>query len=310
MPTQTVIDEIRRRRAAGEKSPVIARALGVSERTVRHYWKGPVVSPTIPSPAPEAGGPSIPEPFACDFAPYQIDTPGWWGIISDIHIPYHDVRTIERWVDECKQKKVTGLILNGDILDFYGLSDFLRDPSMPRTRDEVTKARQLLEYLRATFPRIPIVFKHGNHDERLEKYLFGRCPDLAEIDDFQLRSLLRADKLGVEWVQSKRAITLGKLTILHGHEYRGGGGVMPARWLFLRTGDTSLCGHFHQPSHYTARTVTGKTIGVWSTGCACFLSPAYAPFNQWSHGWAMVDVAANKDFEVVNRRVLQNGSVV
>lgn len=314
MASQEQIDRLHRLRDEGMFWQDIADQLGVSEATARRMGKKPrssrEIPVSLPSPAPEAGGPKLPEPAPCSFTSHHIDVPGWWGVISDIHIPYHDLQTINKWVEECKSKNVAGLLLNGDVLDFYGLSDFLRDPSMPRTKEEISKGRQFLEYLRSQFPRIPIVYKHGNHDERLEKYLFGRCPDLAEIEDFQLHSLLRAKQYGVEWVQAKRPIMLGKLPVLHGHEYRGGGGVMPARWLYLRTGETAMCGHFHQPSTYTTRTVTGKNIGVWSTGCACFLSPAYAPFNQWSHGWAMVHVESDKSFEVLNRRLLPNGSVV
>lgn len=296
-------------RAGGKTYLEAATLAGVSETAARRACRTlPPVA--LPAPAPEAGGPSLPSPHESPYTAFVVDQPGWWGLISDIHIPYHDLRTITKWIDECKAKNVSGLILNGDILDFYQLSDFCKDPSMPRTKDEISKGRQLLEYLRATFPRIPIIYKKGNHDERLEKYLFGRCPDLAEIEDFQLSSLLRAKDYGVDWVEDKRVIMLGRLPVIHGHEYRGGGGVMPARWLYLRTGASAICGHFHQPSNYTFRTIEGKEVGMWSLGCACYLSPAYAPLNQWSNGFALVEVAANRDYAVHNRRILSNGSVV
>lgn len=308
--------------ARGESYVEISRRLTMSESMVRRFVKNgglqntgtsspmPTISNTLPQPSPLAGGPSIPEPCVIEYKPFSLDQPGWWGVISDIHIPYHDVRTVTRWVEECKSRNVVGLVLNGDILDFYGLSDFLKDPSMPRTKDEIAKGRQLIEYLRSAFPKIPIIYKKGNHDERLEKYLFGRCPDLAEIEDFQLHSLLRTKENGVEMVADKRVMMLGRLPLIHGHEYRGGGGVMPARWLYLRTGASALCGHFHQPSNYTFRTIEGKEVGMWSTGCACYLSPAYAPLNQWSHGWALVEVSTNRDYAVDNRRLLATGSVV
>jgi hypothetical protein len=102
---------------------------------------------------------------------------------------------------------------------------------------------------------------------------------------------------------------VGKLPVIHGHEYRGGGGVMPARWLYLRTGESALMGHLHQPTFYSFRTMTGKEVGMWSVGCACHLAPLYAPLNQWAHGWAQV-VVSNSGFEVLNRRMLRDGRVV
>ena len=304
-----------RMRSEGATFAEIGRAVNRSEASVRSRFRAmrietPAAPATrLPAPAPEAGGPSLPAPCNVEYTSFSVDQAGWWGVISDIHIPYHDLRTIEKWVEECRQKNVAGLILNGDVLDFYQLSDFLRDPSMPRTKDEILKGRQLLEYLRSRFPKIPIVFKKGNHDERLEKYLFGRCPDLSEIEDFQLHSLLRAKEFGVDWVEDKRVVMLGKLPVIHGHEYRGGGGVMPARWLYLRTGASAVCGHFHQPSNYTFRTIEGREVGMWSTGCACYLSPAYMPLNQWSNGYAMVEISQGGGYSVHNRRLLKNGSV-
>lgn len=251
----------------------------------------------------------LPETHVIDYKPFKVDLPGWWGVISDIHVPFHDLRTINLWVKECKQKKISGIVLNGDVLDFYQLSDFLSDPSMPRTKEEIERGTQLLDYLRDKFPRIPIIYKKGNHDERLEKYIFSKAPEFAEIADFHLPNLLKTKKFGVEMVSDKRVVMLGKLPVIHGHEYRGGGGVMPARWFYLKTGASVLGGHFHQPSNYTFRTVDDKEVASWSTGCACYLYPAYAPLNQWSHGFAMVHISQNGTYNVLNRRVLADGRV-
>ncbi|HYE59185.1 MAG TPA: hypothetical protein VD948_11795, partial [Rhodothermales bacterium] len=133
---------------------------------------------------------------------------------------------------------------------------------------------------------------------------------LFDLDDVLLPNLLRAGQHGVEWVEGKRIVMVGKLPVVHGHEYRGGGGVMPARWLYLRTGESAMMGHLHQPTFYSFRTITGKEVGMWSVGCACHIAPLYAPLNQWGHGWAVIEVAADRSFHVHNRRLLKNGSVV
>lgn len=267
-------------------------------------------APPIPEPAPEAGGPSLPDPVHYEYKPFTVDVAGPTGVLCDAHIPYHDKRTIEGWVADCARMGATTLFLNGDTLDFYQLSDYLRDPSKPRMREEIEKGRQFIEYLRGKFPRARIIYKEGNHDERLKSYLARRAPDIFDLPELRLDRLLRAHELGVEWVEDKRVVMLGKLPVIHGHEYRGGGGVMPARWLYLRTGESAVMGHLHQPTHYTFRTMTGKEVGMWSVGCACHLSPLYAPLNQWSHGWAMVELSQAGDFHVHNRRMLRDGQVV
>lgn len=264
----------------------------------------------LPDPAPEAGGPSLPDACVLDYSPHIIDTVGVCGILGDVHIPYHDKPTIERWVDECKRSGAKTLLLNGDVLDCYQVSDHYRDPSKPRMREEIERGRQFLEYLRSQFPRTRIVFKEGNHDERFKRYLATRAPEVFDLEDVWLPNLLRASALGIEWVADKRVVMVGKLPVIHGHEYRGGGGVQPSRWLYLRTGDSALTGHFHRTDHYTYRTVTDKEIGMWSVGCACHLKPAYAPLNQWTHGYAMCEVGTGGEYHVHNRRILKDGRVV
>ncbi len=270
----------------------------------------PQVTHFLPEPAPEAGGAGIPEPEHEVFEDYKIDTTGTWLVISDIHIPYHDVRTIQMAVQEAKRQNVTGIILNGDTLDFYQLSRFCKDPSKPRVKSEIEKGQELLRYLRGTFPKARLIYKEGNHDERLKHYLSERAPDLFELDDLHLPNLLRAKDVGVEWVGDRRMMQLGKLPVLHGHEYQGSGGVMPARWLFIRAWSNALCGHFHQPSHYSVTAADNREMGVWSLGCACFLHPYYRRKNEWRHGFAMVEVHAGGNFEVRNREILKDGRLV
>jgi hypothetical protein len=125
-----------------------------------------------------------------------------------------------------------------------------------------------------------------------------------DLDDLHLPNVVRAGEQGVEWVGDKRVIRLGKLPVVHGHEFAGGGGVSPARWLYLRAGSSALCGHFHQTSEYGFRTLDGRPQRVWSAGCLSYLHPQYRPANQWNHGYALVELAADGTFQVTNRAVL------
>ncbi len=319
-----ILETFRRTRSVKET----ARICGCHDDTARKYGRdafnkaeggkpatiAPQVVPQathfLPEPAPEAGGPRLPDPVELSYEPYIIDNPGLTGILSDVHLPYHDKKTIEKWADECRDRNAQTILLNGDILDCYQLSSHFKEPDKGRFRDEVDCAKAFFAWLRAKFPKARIVYKEGNHDERLRRYLAERAPALFDIKEFDLRTIIGLDGFGVEWINRKRVVRVGKLAVVHGHEFKGSGGVMPARWLFLRTGATALCGHFHQSSYYTFRTLDQKEIGVWSVGCACFLSPDWLPVNQWSNGWAMVDVAQNGEFHVDNRRLLRSGQVV
>ncbi len=255
--------------------------------------------------------PKLPEPVDRNSSPVCLEDPGTWLVLADTHIPFHDRRTIELAIGLAKKEKVNGVLLNGDILDSHELSDFDKTPNDPRYPDEIQKGREFLEYLRYQLPKVRFVFRDGNHEERLFRYLCRRAPALFGLDVLTLPSLLHFDEFGVEYVTDKRVIRLGRLNVIHGHEYRPAVQVPvnPARGIFLRAQSVVLVGHWHQTSEHHQPTIAGKPQGAWSTGCACGLAPLYSPLNKWNNGFAIVRIWGDGDFAVRNMRVI-DGKIV
>jgi len=48
--------------------------------------------------------------------PYHLE-PGLWLILSDAHVPFHDMQAIRRAMEYGKAEHVTGIFLNGDWQD-------------------------------------------------------------------------------------------------------------------------------------------------------------------------------------------------
>lgn len=251
----------------------------------------------------------LPKSEAKDIPPFDIDKPGRYLVLSDVHIPSHDETTIRCAVDEARRQGVVGVILNGDILDCHELSRFDKDPQVTRYVEEIKLGQEFIVYLRERFRKANFYYKLGNHEARIQPYIWNRAPAFEGLDCLSIGSLLEAKKHGVEIIDDKRIIRLGKLHVLHGHEMRGGGGVQPARWLYLKARSVALCGHFHKSSEHHSRNVADKHEAAWSLGCACGLKPAYMPVNDWNHGFAIVEVDRDGGFVVQNKRIL-NGKVV
>lgn len=232
------------------------------------------------------------------------------ALFSDIHIPYHNLKALECAIAEAIRCNANIVLLNGDTLDCHELSKYEKDPRDRKFREEVVAIRQLLEYLRSKFKKTRIIWKDGNHDERLYLYLRRHAPALLGIDVFEQSSVLKFDNYGIEYVTGKRPIVCGKLNILHGHEYIGGisAPVNPARGLFLRAKACCIEGHFHQTSEHSEPTLEGKNIACWSTGCLCELHPQYMPLNKWNHGFAMIEVGCEGNFRIRNRKII-NGEI-
>ena len=62
-----------------------------------------------------------------------------------------------------------------------------------------------------------------------------------------------------------------------------------------------------QPSDIRAFRIylDGKVVTTWSTGCLSELHPGYMPVNKWNHGFAVIRVDENGDFEVDNLRIIK-----
>ena len=256
--------------------------------------------------------PPLPPSIPRSYEPLQVDTPGWWLVLSDLHIPYHEEQAVQAAVEAGMDAGAVGVLLNGDILDYHELSDYDKDPTAPRYREERECGLAFFAYLRARFPKADTIYKAGNHEERLERYVMRRAPALFGLELISLPALMELDRFGVKWVGDKRVVRLGKLNVLHGHEYTDrqvASPVNPARGLFLKTKGNALCGHHHQTSEHHEPTITGRPQGCWSTGCLCQLCPQWKPLNKWGHGFALVRVDSGGGFHVRNLRIL-DGKVV
>lgn len=241
--------------------------------------------------------------------PYIIEGDTRALILSDIHIPYHRKRPITMAIKYGKYRRVDTIILNGDILDCYAISKWETDPRERNFPEELEVLEKFFRYLRSEFPHAKIVYKLGNHEERWESYMIRKSPELIGVKEFQIENLLKLKEHRIDLVIDKAPIVLGDLNVLHGHEYRFAisNPVNPARGLFLRTKANAMCGHFHQSSYHTAKSVNEKIIATWSTGCLCDLHPKYLPINDWVHGFAVVDVRSGK-FSVENK-VVREGKI-
>jgi predicted phosphodiesterase len=226
-------------------------------------------------------------------------------VLSDIHIPYQDNKALELALNYGLENKVNAIYLNGDTIDMYQGSRFIKDRRLRDLAGELEMTRQFLKMLKDTF-NCPIYFKIGNHEKRWEDYLKLKAPELLGIDDFKLEQILRFREFGVNLIKDRQIGYLGKLPVLHGHEWFAGFAppVNPARGLFLKAKESCIIGHHHTTSEHTEKSLGGKITTCWSTGCLSGLEPEYNPFNKYNHGFAHVRFDKNGDYEVKNLRII------
>lgn len=249
-----------------------------------------------------------PKSFADPFEPFVINGAQRILKLCDIHYPFHDADALTKAIEEGAKIDPTIVLLNGDIIDCHDESDFDKDPRFRYTEVEMKMIGGELAQFRQAFPNARIIWKEGNHEARLQRYLLRRAPHLYGLPGMDIPGLVTmhngADAmLGTEWVSDKRAIITGKMTFLHGHEYRGGGGLYPAKWIFARTGEDTSIGHFHRTDNYSEPSISRKPRRAFSSGCLCDLAAPHEPYNKWNHGFQMVDVSKSGLYEMSNLKI-------
>jgi predicted phosphodiesterase len=249
--------------------------------------------------------PKLPPSLAKKWEPFELGGGIRVGILSDIHIPYHDERALAAAVDYLKRRRPDVVLLNGDYGDFYSISRFTKNPKKRNFKREIKLQRDGLKWMRSQFPKARLVYKMGNHDERYDHWLWNHAPEISDLPQVRLPSILGCKKLGIEVVGDGRPVMAGKLAIFHGHEMNGGpfAPAMPARSCFLRTTASVLVGHHHRTSTYVQPNWRHEEIACFSVGCLCDLNPEYARVNSTNWGLAEVEVEASGEFSVRNYRL-------
>jgi hypothetical protein len=254
---------------------------------------------------------AMPKSMADPWTPHVMRVLGPVGILSDVHVPYHSEIAVAAAVGFLKEQQLGGLLLNGDIADFYAISRYMKDPTQRDFKGELEAVRQFIAYVRSEFPGLPIVYKLGNHEERWQHWLWQHAAEISDDPRMSLNGWLDLGKHDITLVEDQRPVMLGKLPVLHGHELPRGmaAPVNVARGVFLRTGCTGLVGHSHRSSNHAESDMWHKETATWSTGCLCDLRPEYARINKWNWGFAVCTVHERGAFDVHNYRVMSDGSV-
>lgn len=211
--------------------------------------------------------------------------------INDLHIPFHDKRTLEVFYKFLSDVRVDQLVIAGDLLDFYELSTFDKDPKRKFTiQDEIDQCYEVLKELKNYCPEIHFI--KGNHEDRLRRFLW-KNPSLASIKVLELPKLLNLDSLDVEYHDFEYIFRGFRFT--HGEIVRQESGAS-AKAELLKYGSSMSSGHTHRLGMFIKTDARG-TIGAYEAGCMCVLKPEYIPGTpNWQQGFLVFDFDNDRFF--------------
>lgn len=235
------------------------------------------------------------------------------AFLTDLHVPNHDVQALKVALNYLRDKDLTMIILS-ELPENESVAFWKHEPK--RLKVEIAKNKRMLEVITNNFPNIPDgkkIYIPGNHDERLSNYILSNAAALVGIDEIRWEKLMHFSELGWEYCDNKRRmqaglgpLTIGKLTILHGHEIKASwGAVNLAKIYYERCKTNVIFGHHHRRQEWDVKTVHNRHEGSWMVGCLCDLHPSYMPHNDWVHGFAYIELYDDGTFHIENKRIIE-----
>ena len=202
-------------------------------------------------------------------------------VLSDIHFPYHDDKALKAVYKFLEQHPVDTIILNGDILDFYDVSSFDKDPDRINSlQKEIDMAQKFFKKLRGLNPKAKIIFVKGNHEDRIERYL-KKHSELYSLNALKLPNLLNLDNYIIEY--KDKGFKLGSLKIIHGDMVRKFSGYT-ARGELEKHDSSGISSHTHRGGVYYYRTPE-RYLAWFESFCLCDLNPEYISEPNWQQGF-------------------------
>jgi predicted phosphodiesterase len=243
-------------------------------------------------------------------------------VLSDLQIPFEDGPAVDQALEVLHAVNPDTVILNGDILDCYAESAFLKDSVKAEASIDEShrRARNLMETLKGVRQKY---WLGGNHEDRWRRLLWSENPTalallrahqraagIGAIDvNDPVRSfgrLFEMDRYGFQYFPYSHRLYLaaGNLIVTHGKYVSRHSGYSAKRtWEWL--GTSCIVGHTHRLGSYLV-TQDGHEAGAWENGCLCQLEPEYDDAPNWQQGFSVVRVNG-PEFHVVQVPIVRRG---
>jgi len=230
-------------------------------------------------------------------------------VIADVHIPYHDKLCVEAALDYGARRKVNAIVLLGDVLDFYQISRFVKNPKNKSIGEEIKQTREFLTELRKRFPKAQIFYKEGNHEKRFNDYIYQNAAALSDLTEDLLISKLGLRELNIRYMSEY--FRIGKLWYLHGHEKPGGSYnpeyITNVMWKYIH--DHFIVGHFHRNQEKIFKNISNDKF--WTGAVGYMARPdglEYAKLNNWNQGFCEIEYGERGIFRA-SLKTVDNGEI-
>lgn len=229
-------------------------------------------------------------------------------VINDLHVPFHDTNTLNQAVEYAVEHGIGNLIINGDLLDLFGVSRFAKDKHIT-LKTEMNAATKLLSSLSDIFELIILI--EGNHERRIKNWTYANIsPDISWLFKVDLLDQL-SDKFSNVFYAGGWWAQIGTVIFAHPNSFSS----IPGRTAI------NVSDHFMGRGIYHSGVVIGHTHKIFNsihrrtiimeTGCAVndmdyTTESGNVTRDPWERGFAVVHIKANGDMDYNKSRVFRS----
>lgn len=222
---------------------------------------------------------------------------------TDEHRPHHDPKAVELAMRITEDFNPDLRVAGSDGLDFYNISRYDKDPRRMYEENLQVEINSWIagqKEWRDASPNASVYFLIGNHEARLEKFLWKHSM-LWGLDALDLPQMLQFKALGIPWNkgQHNELELCGKLILRHGSLVRQHS-AYTAKAILEREyyARNVVFGHTHRGGTHMVTTRDG-TVQAQEAFCLCDLHPEYVRNPNWQQGLVLIEVGDYVSIEAV-----------
>lgn len=237
------------------------------------------------------------------------------AVLGDFHFPYHDIRVINEVCKFLNQEvNPDYLIYNGDIVDFYQVSDFAKDPKrLGQLQEDIDIAKNYFQQFNDALPNTQKILLDGTHEFRWEKYLQKHAPAVAGLNCLTIEQLYGLKEFNIGHIGYERGLLINEVfLILHG-DIAQSSSAYTAKAHLDKKGGSGICNHTHRLGSCFKRDRFG-TRAWWENGCLCTLNPDWLQNPDWQQGFSLLHFSSSNRFwveqiPIIDKKFMYGGKV-
>jgi len=209
-------------------------------------------------------------------------------LFYDSHNPFQDKVTISLVEQFLLDTEFHYLIYGGDNNDFYQISKFDKNPSrLANLQADIDDTKAMFSRHSKIFPEAKKVLLEGNHEARLQRFLWSSAMPLSSLACLTVPELFKLGDFGIDYIPYEQGLMVNNVFLaLHGDIASIHSGYTAKR-MYEKHGGCGICGHCHRGGSFYKRDRFG-IWGWWEGFCLCHLNPDWIKNPNWVQGISLV----------------------